>query len=217
MMNEYDNEAFFHSDITPDPRDPVGQGALYRAGIGREYWNAGIAGIPDHCAYKAKLKALVDNLHIDHKEGRGAIFCGEQGFGKTAASTILLKAAIARGGQGFLCYVKNLELAFEKPWVYLTPEGVPIWDMATRGHFFVLDDLGAEIQAAGYKAGNTQAIESLIRARHNSRLPTYITTNLPLSKLAEVYGSFKTILLDKKRFDFVHVSGHNWRLDEGVE
>lgn len=213
-MSSFDNEAFFRGHISPEPRDPVTSSTLTRAGVGREYWSASIAAIPDHCAHKRKIQELVQNLHIDERRGKGAIFCGEQGFGKTAASTILLKAAIARGGQGYFCYANKLSFVFEKPWAYLTPEGIQEWDMATRVQFFVLDDLGSELQSAGYKAGNNQAIEALIRARHNERLPTYITTNLSMKRLAETYASFQTILLDEKRFEFIPVAGHNWRLDK---
>lgn len=214
MNEELDNLAFFRSYISEERRDPVTPTTMRYANVGREYWRASINAIPAGCAYKEILAKMVSSLHTDEIKGKGAIFYGDQGFGKTSSAVIMLKEALARGGQGYFCFAKNMDAFFERPRDHLTPEGVPVWEMATRCHFFILDDLGTELHAAGYKAGNTQIIETLIRTRYNNRLPTYITTNLALSEWRESYGAFKTILLDDKRFYHVKVAGKNWRADK---
>lgn len=211
---EIANPAFFRGEITPYRRDPVLPSTMRRTNLGRDHWKTQIKQIPDECPYKHDLQQLIDNLHIDHEKGKGAIFYGDQGQGKSCAAGIILKEAIARGGQGYFLYATALEAAYDRPQNHLTPEGIPVWEMATRCHFFVLDDLGGELHAAGYKAGNTQAVESLIRARYSNRLPTYITTNLAPAKWVEFYPSFVTILTDTKRFKSVKVFGKNWRFEK---
>jgi len=206
------NIAFFREVITPRRRDPITEQTLRNAGVGEEYWKGALLGaIPEGCPYKANLVSLIKRLHEDESNGKGAIFFGNFGFGKTAAAIIMLKGAIARGAQGFFFPAVDLEKTHDKPWAYQTPEGVHIWDMACRVHFFVLDDLGAELVSSGYKAGNTQIVESLIRSRHNKRLPTFITTNLSIPQLVTSYPSLRSILLDPKRFSVVEVSGKDWR------
>jgi DNA replication protein DnaC len=214
-MNDDFNVAFFREELSPKPRDPLTKNTLINAGIGEEYWRgAKLGSIPDQCAYKRELFRMVKTLHIDELGGKGAIFYGNFGYGKTAAGVIMLKAALVRGAQGYFYEAVNIEAAHEKTWVYQTPEGIHVWDMACRGHFFVLDDLGTELVRSGYKAGDTRVVESLIRARYNRRLPTYITTNLPLPQMMKSYPSLRSIFLDPKRFDLIKVTGKDWRAAE---
>lgn len=205
---------FFHrSPLTPDPSVRITSRSLVNAGIGREYWGAGIKKIPDGLAYRSSLKSIIRNLHLDEPKGRGAIFYGKFGSGKTASAAICLKSAMIRGGQSFL--IKSLEIKHihDKRWTAISPEGVEMWSMATRTQFVAIDDLGAEAMPEFGRGPDTRVVEELIRARYDERLPTYITTNLDLHSLAETYNSIKTILLDPAHYRIVEVSGKAWRQD----
>lgn len=205
------NLDFYHRPLEPEPSFRVTREMLTNAGIGRNYWGASIAQIPDKCRYKRALGGLVDQLPRDVARGKGAIFWGKHGFGKTSAASILLKAAMARGGQCYSRMAGTIEFAYTKRWVETNLDGVEIWDVLTNAQILLIDDLGQEMAAGGYKAGDTRMIEELVRLRYDNRLTTYITTNLGPQDLISAYQPICTILLEKSRFQTIEVDGHNWR------
>lgn len=210
-MSDDWNISFYRPPLWSEPRDPLTKNAFVNAMIGREYWAVKRSKIPDHCAYRKQLGAMIASLPQDAEDGKGAIFYGGYGHGKSSAGVIMLKAAYVRGAQMFFRKANLMKDPFKKQWAYLSPEGVPVWDMMTRCQFSVLDDLGAELAQAGYEAGDIRIMESIVRDRYDARLPTYITTNLELSDLTTAYPSLGTIFLDPTRYHLVEVSGKNWR------
>lgn len=209
-MSEWDLD-FYHRPLSPEPEFDVTSTMLRNSGIGREYWTATIGQIPDVCPYKTRLSAMVDSLPRDVRRGKGAIFYGNHGRGKTCASAIMLKSAMARGGQCFHRYITRLKNAYEKRWTETNRDGVQIWDMLNGSQLCTIDDLGAERTKKGYEAGDIRIIEELVRGRYDHRLTTYITTNLSLAELIESYSSIGTILLDPNKYHHVEVGGHIWR------
>jgi len=205
------NIAFFRGRLTPEPSDPLTPQVIQNSNIGKSYWDVGISKIPIEFRYRAAIQNIVTNLHVEERQGKGAIFYGDFGHGKTSSAVICLKAAMARGGQAYFEEAINLKRAHDKPIFCLTPEGIPVWDMVTKCHFVVIDDLGNETVTSGYEAGDHRVIESLIRARYNNRLPTYFTTNWPLEKLLTQYAGVASILTDLGRFRLVEVKGESWR------
>jgi DNA replication protein DnaC len=210
-MSDDWNISFYRPPLWPDPRDPLTERAFINAMIGREYWFAKRTMIPDRCAYKEKLAEMVATLPADAAVGKGAIFYGGYGHGKSCGGVIMLKAAYVRGAQMFFRKANLMKPACLKPWAHLSPEGIQIWDMMTRCHFSVLDDLGAELAQAGYEAGDIRIMESIVRDRYDAKLPTYITTNLELNDLMAAYPSLSSIFLDPTRYYLVEVTGKNWR------
>jgi len=208
------NVDFYHRDLTPDPSFNITKSMLRNAGIGRAYWGCAVGKIPDSCSYKHDLSKMVSNLPADVKAGKGAVFYGDHGFGKTSAASIVLKSAMARGGQVFHRMAATVDHAYEKRWVETNLDGIQVWDMLTQAQLLTLDDLGHELAAAGYKAGDTRTVEELIRLRYDDLLPIYITTNMKITELTEHYRSISSILLDASRFYLVDVNGHNWRRGE---
>lgn len=209
-MGEWDLH-FLRRPLSDQPEFRITERMLRGAGIGRSYWPVQISDIPDVCDYKRTLSEMVANLVVDEARGKGAIFYGKFGRGKTSAATIMLKSCMVRGGQVFHLKATAAEHAFEKRWADQTSEGVPIWDMLTKSQVVTLDDLGAEIVQSGYKAGDNRVIEQLIRDRYDDRLLTYVTTNLEIDNLAKIYPSLRSIFLDGSRYRIVSVDGHNWR------
>jgi len=210
MSDEW-NITFMRAPLSPDPTSKLTPRGLRNANIGRSYWNANIAQIDDGYPYRAKLQKIIANIHVDERAGKGAIFYGNFGHGKTSSAVICMKAAMVRGAQAYLEPAVNVERAYEKTIFYLTPEGIQVWDMLTRCQFVTIDDLGNETVTSGYKAGDNRMVEALIRARYNDRLPTYITTNRPLEHLMKEYAGLATIFLDQSRYELVEVKGRNWR------
>ena len=209
-MGEW-NLDFYHRPLSSEPSFKVTEEMLINAGIGRNYWKCTVEQIPNHCTYKGDLRKIIDSLPANVRNGKGAVFWGNHGYGKTSAADIVLKSAMARGGQSFHRMAVTIEHAYNKRWVDTNLDGIEIWDMLTNSQLVVIDDLGQEIAAAGYKAGDTRMLEELIRLRYDSRLTTYITTNLPMPDLMKHYQPIASILLEKPRFEFIEVTGHNWR------
>ena len=210
-MSDDWNITFLRPPLFERPKDPLTKRAFTNAMIGREYWFTKRTLIPDSCPYKHQLKSMIDTLPQDAAAGKGAIFYGGFGHGKSSGGVIMLKAAYVRGAQMFFRKANLMKEPFRKQWAYLTPEGVPVWDMMTRCYFSVLDDLGAELAQAGYEAGDIRIMESIVRDRYDAHLPTYITTNLSMVDLANAYPSLGTIFLDPSRYHLVEVTGKNWR------
>jgi len=210
-MSDDWNIAFHRAPLTPEPSERLTPKVLHNANIGREYWRASISKIPKGLAYRAALEGIVESLPEDEQSGKGVIFHGPYGSGKSSSAAIVLKAGLCRGGQGYFVRALDLRRAHDKSWATLTPEGLTVWDMVTRSQLVVVDDLGAEAQSEYGRGPDTRVVEALIRARYDSRLPTYITTNLELSRLTEVYASIASILLYPERFQIVSVREKSWR------
>mgnify|MGYP003965035341 CR=1 FL=1 len=213
MSSRWDLD-FYKRRLSTTPTFNIDKLMLQNAGIGKSYWPVSVNKIPNNCRYKSTLVDMVNNLHHDVRMGKGAIFYGNHGHGKTSAASIMLKAAMARGGQCFHRIASSIEHAYEKRWVDTNIDGVQVWSLLKKSQLLTLDDLGQEQASAGYKAGDIRIIEELIRARYDARLTTYITLNLPIGGLKNQYPTIASILFDPKRFRIVDVSGHNWRHSE---
>lgn len=205
---------FYHRPLSPDPSFNVTEEMLLNAGIERLYWKCSISEIPDDCAYKAELTDMVKCLPKDERAGRGAVFWGKHGSGKTSAADIILKAAMARGGQCYHRMAGRIRHSYEKRWIETNRDGIEVWDLLTNSQLLVIDDLGHELAASGYQAGDIRIVEELIRVRYDKKLTTYITTNLPIPELVAQYKPIATILLEKARYRTVEVAGCRWRRGE---
>jgi DNA replication protein DnaC len=205
------NISFYCPPLWAEPKDKLTEGAFVNAMVGREYWFVSGSKIPSQCRYRSEIAKMVASLPEDAAAGKGAIFYGGYGHGKSSASVIMLKAAYVRGAQMFFRKANLMKDAFLKQWAFLSPEGVPIWSMMTRCQFAVLDDLGAELVLAGYEKGDIRIMESIVRDRYDAKLPTYITTNLEMKDLMTAYPSLSSIFLDSSRYYLVEVTGKNWR------
>ena len=211
------NGHFDRRPLTPGPTFKFTTNTFDNAMIGEEYRCASRPKIPDQCEYKHQLKQMMDSIQVDAIAGKGAIFYGGYGHGKSCAAVIMLKIAATRQASIFFRKARFMKAAWEKPWAYFNRENIPIWDMMTRTHFAALDDLGAELAQAGYEKGDIRVMESIIRERYDARIPTYITTNLELDDLMAAYPSLNSIFLDPTRYYLVEVTGYNWRNPAGAK
>lgn len=199
-------------DLLPEPRYRPSNGRLNSVNIGDDYWAASIEQIEAHLPYRSSLESIVADLHKDAESGRGAIFWGNQGAGKTACACICLMEAMARGASAYFADTFELRRAFERPSKEFTPNGQPVLRIAKGRHFLAIDDLGAESLKVEFgQPPDTRFLEEVVRARNSRRLVTYITTNLSPTDLLSRFASFGTILADKSRFRLVEVSGKFWR------
>jgi len=209
-MSDGWNINFYRRPLSDEPIWRVTPRMLHNARIGRSYWSVSTEQIPPTKKYRIILQGLIKDLPSSEAAGCGVVFLGPFGSGKTSAGCILLKAAMARGGQSFFVSALELKSAYDRRIYALSPEGVQVWDMATKCQIVLIDDLGAEIGPT-VAGGDVRVAEELIRARYNERLTTYITTNMKLSELMSTYKALASILSEPSRYRHIVVKEVNWR------
>lgn len=124
--------------------------------------------------------------------GRGLLLAGAPGSGKTALSSVIAQELIRSVPRPvwkeidrpvfFVTYPEYL-LSLQKS--FGTDEE-SLESIAMSSGLLILDDLGKEHKTSSGWAEAT--FDSLLRIRFDRGLPTFITTNVPLSKWATVYG-----------------------------
>ena len=209
-MSESWHINFYRRELAPTPSTVVTPRILTNARIGKSYWGVTTSRIPSKAPHRSVVEGIVKELHNDERVGRGALFHGPFGSGKTSCGVVCLKSGIVRGGQASMLSALEMRAAYDRRIYYLTPEGIQLWDMACRCQLLLLDDLGSEIGPT-VGGGDTRVAEELIRARYNDQLTTYITTNLSLDQLSGTYRGIASIPMDWSRYYKIEVTGIDWR------
>lgn len=182
--------------------DCVGQWALHHAllnaNVGLTYqrlrWadmDATEQGALDKCqSYLEKSDAYV-------RAGVGLILYGEMGTGKTALSTLMLKALL---GTGLDCYFTTFSEMIdtytggwndrdEKAWFHKRIKNAGV---------LVLDDVGKEYQGRAKSGLPESTFDEVLRHRVAASAQTIITTNHDMTSLQEGYGGNVMSLLHER-------------------
>lgn len=205
--NQRDIVADFECDCT-------GQWALHHAllnaNVGLTYQRLGWAdmtateqGALDKCrSYLATSDAYV-------RAGVGLILYGEMGTGKTALSTLLLKALLT---QGMDCYFTTFSEMIdtytggwndrdEKAWFHKRIKNAGV---------LVLDDVGKEYQGRAKTGLPESTFDEVLRHRVAASTPTIITTNHDMTSLQKGYGGNVMSLLHERSTTYKFV-GDDYR------
>lgn len=215
--------------------DCTGQWSLHHfllnANIGLTYqrlsWGDMTATEPEAVA---KVEAYIANAEAYTAAGVGLILYGEMGTGKTALSSLLLKALLGLGYDGYFTtfgemldtFMSTFRDVDEKKWFYRRIKNAGV---------LVLDDLGKEHrqqtmlskEAAanmGEKPGlqrrnmaiTDSTFDEVLRHRVANSLPTIITTNFDLTQVQEGYGA-NIISLLRERSTTYRFTGADFRND----
>jgi DNA replication protein DnaC len=178
---------------------------LGRAGIGESYWDASLDAIPDRFLYKDTVAGYIMKMHEFEPWGYGLVLSGPFGTGKSALGSIILKEGLMRRGRAYSVRCSTMvDLMWSKKrGGEELPNGCPFLEGLENVSFLLLDDF----EIFDSKAKN-RAVEQVLYARYERRLPTIIATNLGWERLLEV-TYLKSLLMD--RYWPVEVSGINWR------
>lgn len=133
--------------------------------------------------------------------GRGLLFAGPNGTRKSTLANAILTEIQYRSPSYRVFYIrfsdwkKALTDTFTKEDTEEKVKGRKILKLAELSHLIVLDDIGQEHRTA---SGFTESsLHELLRVRYEAARPTIVTTNVSLSKIAEVYNeSFDSFRYD---------------------
>lgn len=168
------------------------------------HYYAGVSDIPDDCPHKKHLITYLNNFVDNINQGRGFLFHGDYGQGKSAAACILLKAAAVMKKTGLFIMCGKLshliwkDISFDEEQSY--------YERILAVDLLVLDELIFFDNKSDY------LIEQIIRERLNLMRSTIITTNLPIkgpNSISEKYPALTNVMTEYVLP--VRFSGHNFR------
>lgn len=176
-------------------------------GIYEEFHERTLDGFPGSEEAKDFVSNYLSFLADNRAVGRGIVFCGPNGTGKTTLGMIILRAAL------------NLEYDVQAAsWPLVIEARTQAWQnheamlqfryRILSPDFLQVDDLGKETGAG--KDLSTSVLDLVLRRRSMRKLPTIITTNAEPETLRRTYGDSIASLLNGN-FDQVIVEGEDMR------
>lgn len=158
------------------------------------------------------IEDYIENANLYREDGRGIIFNGPVGRGKSLSAMKILMHLIDKGYSGYFITIKELFDMIKKSW---TDEDFE----KTKNHiyncdFLVLDDLGTEYQKNGSDWAITE-LDGLMRHRYYKKLPLITTTNSNLEMLTEKYAQRIVSLFHERSLIATIVSKEDYRPKKG--
>lgn len=173
--------------------------------VPRNLWGAKLSEIPGEnvCKHKPIIERYVKNILYNLYEGHGLYLYGDYSQGKSAISSIILKAAATYRNIGLFIKAHDVPSYYIDD-IYYNMEQTML-ERAISVPILVVDEL---IIKTG--SGKAEAyVEQLIRQRIADNQSTVITTNLTTNSLKEKYPALVAVM--QEALYPVHVSGHNFR------
>lgn len=161
-------------------------------------------GDPDAARHASKwIERREQNLN----NGRGIMFRGEFGRGKTMLSSLVAKEMVKLGVSTFFVTFAEMIEMFTRGWGD-TQSRDRFEDKVLNSKVLVLDDLGKELTRKNNLPQST--FDFVLRQRVVNLRPTIITTNLTVEAMMSGYGAGILSLL-MERSNLVEVKGQDWR------
>lgn len=151
----------------------------------------------------------IDNAAAYVDAGFGLILHGLVGNGKTLLSSLVFKALLAQGHDGYFTTFSEMIETYTAGW-YDAEERAWFHRRVKNTAVLVLDDIGREFKAGGARTLPESTFDEVLRHRIAAALPTIITTNYDMNKLGEAYGGNVLSLL-KERSSTYEFAGQDFR------
>jgi DNA replication protein DnaC len=149
----------------------------------------------------AFIEDYVDNAVHNLESGKGIVFTGPTGRGKSLSSMKILMKLVDKNYSGYFLTVKAFLDLIKQSWT--DEEKEKLLNKIFNSQFLVIDDIGVEYKKDGSDWSLTE-IDNLFRHRYYKKLPIIITTNSPLEKLKEKYAQ-RIISLFHERLLYVPI------------
>jgi len=140
--------------------------------------------------YYDDLGDYMSNLDMVYRHGKGLLFHGVLGTGKTYLAALILKRAILAGYNGYFVQFTDLFLDWAESWK--DPVAQRRYQRMKRADFLLLDDV---LSDGRNQSGYLQSgLEAVVRHRHNQQLPTLVTTNMTPDDLFSEFPRASSVL-----------------------
>jgi len=197
---------------------------LQRANIPERYWSATFKDVPKGAEHWGPVKTYLTDLESFLDNGEGLyLWSVENGTGKTALATLILRRALRLGYTGYYTRSEAAKRAMQVPERVLFDEATTVEQRLRAVDVLVLDDFGKEYRSQNGSMFTESAIEDLVRERVQRRKVTLYTANIPPRKLAD-NGLFTVDLADVLRESVGHIEvvgpdrgGKLWRRDAATD
>jgi DNA replication protein DnaC len=131
------------------------------------------------------IEDYIENLQHYKNDGKGIIFNGPVGRGKSLSAMKILMGAVNKGYTAYFCTVKELLDIIKKSWN--NEDYVKLKNYIWSCDFLVVDDLGVEYKKEGSDWVLTE-LDGLMRHRYYKKMVSIFTTNSSLDGLSEKYA-----------------------------
>lgn len=156
--------------------------------------------------FKACLN-FAENFNEYEQKGKGIIFCGNTGSGKTHLACAIGNYLIEKEINVIFQNVSDLYFTIKKEFSN-DKNSNNILDECKKAKLLILDDIGIEKPSQW----NIATMHYIINSRYNDLKPTIITTNLSFQGLSNVLDSRTTDRLsDNERFASVVLNEESFR------
>jgi DNA replication protein DnaC len=154
------------------------------------------------------IEDYIENAKYYLEDGRGIIFNGPVGRGKSLSAMKILMNLIDKGYSGYFITIKELLDMIKKSWKDEEFE-------KTKNHiyncqFLVIDDLGTEYKKEGSDWAITE-LDGLMRHRYYKKLPLITTTNSNIEMLTAKYAQRIVSLFQERSLIATIVSLEDYR------
>lgn len=160
------------------------------------------------------IEDYIENAAHYKNDGRGIIFNGPVGRGKSLSAMKVLMNLVDLGYTGYFITIKELFEMIKKSW---NDEAfVKMKNHIYNCDFLVVDDLGTEYikKDSNGKPVSDWALtelDALMRHRYYKKLPLIITTNTPLEKMTEKYAQRIVSLFQERSLVSSIISKEDYR------
>jgi hypothetical protein len=152
------------------------------------------------------LDDYIDNLVSYKQDGKGIIFNGPVGRGKSLSAMKLLMNIVDRGYTGYFITIKEFLETIKKSWD--DEDYKKLLDKIYNADFVVFDDLGTELHKTDW---TITEIDSFFRHRYYKKMVTIMTTNSKFEQLEAKYAQRIVSLFHERSLIVSIVSEKDYR------